>query len=141
MSRMGILCAALAVGTLIGWSGNAVAQRPYSNSSYRPRRPTLSPYLQLFRTDPGQILPSYQNFVQPRIETRDFRQQQERDVQNLQSGLNQVQHAGQLQHTSGTIQSGIGSTFQTHSQYFRSHSSNFRTHRTQAPGGAARRGR
>jgi membrane-anchored protein YejM (alkaline phosphatase superfamily) len=141
MTRMGMLCAALAVGTLIGWPGDAVAQRPNSNSSYRPSRPTLSPYLQLFRRDPGQILPSYQNFVQPQFEARDFRRQQERNVQNLQRGLNQVQQTGQLEHTSGTIQSGIGSTFQTHSQYFRSHSSNFRTHRTQAPGGAARRGR
>ena len=130
------------LGTLVGGAGVAVAQRPYSNASaYRPTRPTLSPYLQLFRTDPGQILPSYQNFVQPRVEAREFRRQQQGNVQNLQQGLQRVQQQSQqLPSTSGTIQSGIGSGFQTSRQYFGGHQSFFGTHRTQAPAGAALRG-
>jgi hypothetical protein len=134
MSRTKLLYVVLAVGTLVGGTSVAEAQRPYSNSSsYQPTRPTLSPYLQLFRTDPGQILPSYQNFVQPRVQAREFRRQQDGNVQNLR----QVQQAGQLENTGGTIQSGIGSGFQTSRQYFRGHSSYFGTHRTQAAGRAS----
>ena len=138
MSRTKLFYVVLAVGALIGGPSVAEAQRPYSNSSsYQPTRPTMSPYLQLFRTDPGQILPSYQNFVQPRVQAREFRRQQEGNVQNLRQGLRQVQHSGQLENTSGTIQSGIGSGFQTSRQYFRGHSSFFGTHRTQVAGGAS----
>jgi hypothetical protein len=139
MSRIGFVYAVLAIAALIGGPGAAEAQRPSSNSSssrpqrrsssYRPGRPTLSPYLQLFRSDPGQILPSYQTFVQPRVEARKLRRLQDRNVQNLQQGLRQVQQSQQFQNTSGTIQSGIGSGFQTHSQHFRIHSQFFRTHR------------
>ena len=142
MSRIGLVYTVLAVGTLIGGPGAAEAQRPSSNSSsyrpqrpssssssYRPGRPTLSPYLQLFRSDPGQILPSYQTFVQPRVEARKLRRMQDRNVQNLQQGLRQVQQSQQFQGTSGTIPSGIGSGFQTHNQHFRGHSQFFRTHR------------
>jgi hypothetical protein len=138
MSRTDLLFAVLAVGTFVGGTSAAEAQRPHSNSSaYRPRRPTLSPYLQLFRTDPGQILPSYQNFVQPRVEAREFRRAQKGNVQNLRHGLQQVQQSQQLQNTSGTIQSGIGSGFHTSRQYFGGHSPFFGTHRTQASAGAA----
>ena len=141
MSRTVFCCAALTLATWVGGAGVVVAQRPYSNASaYRPTRPTLSPYLQLFRTDPGQILPSYQNFVQPRVEARQFRRMQEGNVQNLQQGLQQVEQSQQFPSTSGTIQSGIGSGFQTNRQYFGGHRAYFGTHRTQGGGGAAIRG-
>jgi hypothetical protein len=130
MSRTNLLYAVLAVGTLIGGPSAAEAQRSYSNSSsYRPKRATLSPYLQLFRSDPGQILPSYQTFVQPRVEARKRRRVQDRNVQDLRQGLQQVQQAQQFQHTSGSIQSGIGSGFRTSSQHFRTHSQFFGTRR------------
>ena len=139
MSRIGFVYAVLAIAALIGGPGAAEAQRPSSNSSsyrpqrrsssYQPGRPTLSPYLQLFRSDPGQILPSYQTFVQPRVEARKRRRVQDRNVQDLRQGLQQVQQVQQFQHTSGSIQSGIGSGFRTHSQHFRSHSQFFGSRR------------
>jgi hypothetical protein len=65
--------------------------RPVTRLVYAPRKPyqgltqesTLSPYLNLFRDDDAQALPSYHMFVRPRIEQRQINAQQQREVERI----------------------------------------------------------
>ena len=137
MSRIRLLSALFLASAILGVDRPAGAQiarpaRPYSSRSYsyRPARSTLSPYLQLSRRDGGQILPSFQTFVQPQIQAQQFRRQQESNTQVLQQGLQQVQEAQQSQQqTGGSIATGIGSGFRNSQQYYRTSVPFFQTHR------------
>ena len=135
MSRIRLLSALFFVSTTLGMDEPVGAQiigpsRPYSSRSYsyQPARSTFSPYLQLSRRESGQILPSYQTFVQPRIQAQQFRRQQQSNTQALQQGLQQVQQA--QQQPGGSIATGIGSGFRnSHQQYYRNSVPYFLTHR------------
>lgn len=135
MSRIRVLSALFLVSAILGVDRPAGAQiarpaRPYSSRSYsyQPARSTLSPYLQLSRRDGGQILPSFQTFVQPQIQAQQFRRQQESNTQVLQQDLQQVQQA-QQQQPGGSIATGIGSGFRNSQQYYRTSVPFFLTHR------------
>ena len=49
-------------------------QRRRTSNRYEPRTPTVSPYLNLLRTDPGGV-PNYYSLVRPRVEAFDRYQQ------------------------------------------------------------------
>src|SRR5437762_2134344 len=68
------------VGSLALMAGSASAQSPYSD------RPTVSPYLNLLRTDQfGTILPpNYQTLVRPQLDQQQQIQQQQGQINNLQ---------------------------------------------------------
>lgn len=137
-----VTCAALlivATGAIAGWSSPATAQiagprqrrssygyRPFT---YQPARPAFSPYLQLSRREQGQILPSYQTFVQPRVQARQFQRQQTANVQQLQRSLHQVQQSqGQIQEL-GNIPTGVGAGFRNGGAFYRTSGQFFQTHR------------
>jgi hypothetical protein len=89
--------------------------------SYQPSRPTFSPYLNLLRRDIGQILPSYQAFVVPRIRELEFRDQQQSNVQQLERGLREVREVQ-------SIATGVSGSFGNEARFFRTSPSRFRTH-------------
>jgi len=91
--------------------------------SFQPSRPTFSPYLDLFRTNPGQILPSYQTYVVPQIEARRFKQQQESHIRRLDTGLRQVEQVK-------VVPTGVASEFRNSNRFFRTAPTYFRTRQT-----------
>ena len=143
MFRICLIPALLIVSVVLGMPRPVQAQlrsstRPYAGRSYsarsgtyQPARQTFSPYLQLSRQDRGQLLPSYQNFVQPLVQERQFRDQQVTRTQFLQQGLQQIEQTQrQLQdQRQGGIPTGIGSGFRNNEQYYRNSVPFFRTHR------------
>lgn len=87
--------------------------------SYRPRRPTVSPYLDLLR-EPTGVLPNYYELVRPKLQIQEtFRQQQAR-ITGLQQRLRRVQS------TVDEI-TGISGKFRTSTPYFRNSAAFFGT--------------
>jgi len=120
-----LLSIALAV---LGWSGPAHAQR-----RYRPRRPKISPYLDLLRVPTGP-LPNYYQFVRPKLDTQGAFRRQQTSIAELQQRLRQVQRTGQAE-------TGVSSSFRTSTSYFRNSAAFYGTRRTAtAPAGRGRRG-
>lgn len=97
---------------------HVVAQPP---ARYQPSKPIFSPYLNLLRRDPGQILPSYQAYVLPRIQSRQFRQQQVTEVRRLDNGLRQVRQGE-------SIPTGVSGQFGNKQRFFGTSPAYFRTH-------------
>lgn len=62
-----------------------------SFNDYLYNRPTVSPYLNLLRTDTGAIFPNYHTLVRPRLEERRALAEQSARIQNMSRRLNQVQ--------------------------------------------------
>ena len=111
------------------WSGPAHAQR-----RYRPRRPTISPYLDLLR-EPTGPLPNYYQFVRPKLDTQGAFRRQQSSIAALQQRLRQVQGTAQAE-------TGVSSSFRTSTPYFRNSAAFYGTRRTAASlGGRGRRGR
>lgn len=62
----------------------------YQQRRYQPSRPTVSPYLNLFRFN-DSVIPNYQSLVQPEQEALRFRQEQTRFDKQQQQQLGQLQ--------------------------------------------------
>lgn len=99
-----LLCSASASGQYPGGIG-----RPYPGR-YQPARPTVSPYLNLFRTQRGPI-PNYNLYVRPMLQQQSINAQQGAAVQQLEQGLRQTQ-------TTVSGPTGIGSGYRNFSHYY-----------------------
>ena len=84
---------------------------------YQPSRPTVSPYLNLFRNNNGP-LPNYYSLVRPQLQQIDNQRrqqaintQQQTQIQNLNRGLLQIS-SPQIAPTGG------GSTFRNYSHFY-----------------------
>ena len=62
---------------------------------YQPSRPTVSPYLNLFRFN-NSVIPNYQSLVRPEQEAQRFRQQQLQYDRRQTQQLNQLQSSVQV---------------------------------------------
>jgi hypothetical protein len=69
----------------------------YQQKRYEPNRPTVSPYLNLFRFN-DSVIPNYQSLVRPEQQAQRFRQQQiqidnrrQQELQQLQSSVRVLQ--------------------------------------------------
>ena len=69
----------------------------YQQRRYEPSRPTVSPYLNLFRFN-NSVIPNYQSLVRPEQQAQRFRQQQlqldrqqQQELQRLQSNVRVLQ--------------------------------------------------
>lgn len=111
----------LAAGIWLGCASDAAAQV----ARYQPRRPTVSPYLNLSATNFG-VLPNYFALVRPQIQQQQFnlqeqalRQTQQREIVRLQ---NQVQRGSTPAGATGTgswfMAPGQRVRFQDTSQFF-----------------------
>ena len=112
------------VAVLAGRS--AEAQRGHQ---YRQQTPTLSPYLNLYRTDSGAV-DNYNNFVRPEIDLRDtLRNQQDaiqrQDVTQQQQGtaLQRYQRnaRGRQGRAFGVGPTGSAATFMNYMHYYPVH--------------------
>lgn len=75
------------------------AEAQYRQRRYQPSRPTVSPYLNLFRIN-NNVIPNYQSLVRPEQEALRFRQEQlqldqqrQRELSQLQSNVNRLEQA------------------------------------------------
>jgi hypothetical protein len=116
-------------GTTLSLAATAIAQE----LRYEPSRPTVSPYLNLFRNDfDNRGLPNYYLYVRPLQRQAQVNQQQQAIIQQQQQMINQLQGGiedierraaeGQLVaptgHASWFQQPGTRSTFLNTSRYY-----------------------
>ena len=93
-SKLSPWVAGIAVGA---WFGIAAACNAQQVRRYEPSRPTVSPYLNLFRNQTG-VIPNYQSLVRPLLQQNVINQQQRQinaqggaAIGQLQSGLTELQ--------------------------------------------------
>jgi hypothetical protein len=83
-----------AAAALACFAGEAAAQSPRGitpyGGRYAPSRPTVSPYINLFRNQRGPI-PNYHLYVRPILQQESINAQYGAAVQQLEQGLRQTQ--------------------------------------------------
>jgi hypothetical protein len=92
---------------------------------YQPSRPTVSPYLNLFRENNG-VIPNYQSLVRPMLQQQAINQyqgqllqQQNRRISQLQTGQSQLEQAASPTGKGGAFnRMGSSSTFQNTSRFY-----------------------
>jgi hypothetical protein len=119
-NRSSIPCAGvLAVaGALLAWEASgqhANAQAPYRRYT-SPSGPTITPYLEYFRTDTGAVGDPYNAFIAPhrQLNSRlsELSQRQQADFDSNQQQISQLRR-------SVAAPTGIGGTFMNFSHYYR----------------------
>ena len=117
MSRIVIATTLLAGWIVLCSARPAQAQYGYRRG-YQPRTPTLSPYLDYFRLDPGPVDP-YFSYVAPQRQLQRtlagqsaLIRRQESSIRSLQSRITQFQRGGPVAPT------GLGSAFGNYSGYY-----------------------
>jgi hypothetical protein len=80
---------AVLVGVLTLCSAGA-AHAQYQSRRFEPSRPTVSPYLNLFRFN-NSVIPNYQSLVRPEQQAQRFKQQQQQLDRQQQEALRQLQ--------------------------------------------------
>ena len=96
----------------------ASAQQPRrSYTPYRPSTPTISPYLDLFRRNTGD-LPNYHTFVRPKLQTRAAFQQQAGQFRSLQRQLGGLQRQFSSLENPHVSPTGIGGGFMNFSHFY-----------------------
>ena len=125
MKRMQVILAVMLSCAVFWCQGAAVAQH---GRTYSPSRPTLSPYLNLFRRDAGAV-DNYNSFVRPEIEMQNTLQEQETAVTQQSGRLRLLdRQVERLEGTSSARSTGAGSRFMNYSHYFQSgRASSFRS--------------
>jgi len=114
-------------------STEANAQSPYRNRITSPdwvTRPTLSPWLELYRRDGIPDVPNYHQFVRPRQQMQRYLLERDRQMQRQQLKLQQLERQQTtMQRTQSEMlapqppqnfgsQTGIGASYMTHGGYF-----------------------
>jgi hypothetical protein len=84
--------AMLAGGLLALGAGSSYGQ---VQRRYQPSRPTVSPYLNLFRFN-NSVIPNYQSLVRPEQEALRFRQEQQQYDRQQTQQLNQLKSSVQV---------------------------------------------
>ena len=90
----------------------------YATTSYLLDRPTVSPYLNLLRTESEFALPNYHTLVRPEVEHRQASAQQALALRQLQSRVTHMQ--GQLsgQRDNSQFSTGHPTRFMTYLHYY-----------------------
>jgi hypothetical protein len=113
MRRIHLLTLSLAAAVGLLLCNYAHAQqgnpRPYAGR-YQPSRPTVSPYMNLFRRDRGP-LPNYHLYVRPILQQESINAQTGAAVQQLESSIRQTQ-------TTPSSPTGISSGYRNFSHYY-----------------------
>jgi len=112
MKPIQVVAAFLMGSAVVGSVRVANAQPPYLN------RPTFSPYLQLFRSDPGP-LGQYHSWVRPRQQLQRTLSRQSAAIRSQQRSVQSLQgEVSRFGTTGPTRATGAGSTFMNYSHYF-----------------------
>lgn len=114
MNRLQIPLAFLIVCILVFSVQTVHAQRPY-----RPTRPTLSPYFDLYRRNPGPLGPYHSDF-RPRQEFRRAVQQQNAGLQRQNTNIRSLDRRMSLfERPPATVRpTGTGSVFMNYLHYY-----------------------
>jgi hypothetical protein len=116
------LAAALLAGiAILSAAEPAWAQNPRRSrySPYRPSSPTLSPYLDLLRSDVGP-LPNYHMYYRPRVQVRRTLEEQDLALRRQAAGMRTLgTQVGQLQGAAAIRPTGTAGTFMNYSHYYR----------------------
>ncbi len=114
MKRLQLGLAVLVACVVLSSARAAHAQRGYTPY----RRPTLSPWLNLYRRDSGP-LDSYHMFVRPEIRLRETLQRQQANIRRQGAGLNSLGQQMTRYEREGPVRpTGTGSTFMNYSHFF-----------------------
>jgi hypothetical protein len=111
----------LVLALLAGWFflhgvQSAHAQRQYYAPSLN--RPTLTPYLQYFRADPG-VLGPYFSHVRPRLQLQRVLGRQAAEIQQQQAATRAIGNRLTYFEQSGSVRpTGTGSVFMSYSHYY-----------------------
>ena len=84
---------------------------------YEPARPTLSPYLNLFRANAGPI-PNYYTFVRPQLEQNVVNQTQQAAIARQGASLQQLSQGVRQSTDAGLAPTGTGSRFMNLSHFY-----------------------
>jgi len=130
------LLAALGLVIVLGLFTQADAQNPYGNPYSSPNwltRPTISPWLELYRRDGIPDIPNYHQFVRPRQEMQRYLLERDRQLQRQQLQLRQIERQqAAIQQTQAEMvapqraqnyqaPTGTGSSYMTHRSFFGTH--------------------
>lgn len=112
MKSVPVVVAFLVAGVFLYSASPAGAQR------YRPSSPTLSPWLDLSRTDTG-ILDSYHDFVRPRQRLRSTLDRHSFGLQQHSANFRALgRQMNVWERASGVRPTGAASTFMNYSHYY-----------------------
>ncbi len=116
--RTRLLIAAFVAGWVMMAADTAFAQGSRSNRGANARsriqRPTVSPYLNLYRQD-SQGIPTYQTLVRPQVQQQRVNQVQQTEITQLRSDLANERAAA----TQPLPQTGHVSYFRHYSHFYR----------------------
>ena len=92
--------------------------KPFSARTYE--RPTISPYLNLYREDVGNAAPNYYAFVRPQIQQQRFAQNQQNALRNMTRQLQAAStHASSMySRNAGIPSTGHSTRFMNHGGYY-----------------------
>ena len=110
-----LLLALIGAWCVLVSSRSVVAQNQVPR--YRPSRPTVSPYMNLFREDRGP-LSNYHTYVRPMLEQQSVNYRQQSATQQLQQHVQALQQQGQQYGPAEVSPTGIGATFMNRLHYY-----------------------
>jgi hypothetical protein len=91
----------------------------FGQQRYRsPYGPTMSPYLEYLRAQPG-VVPNYYQFIRPQRELRQTLNQYDRTLTQEQRQIQKLEGELQQIKESPAAATGTGATFQNYSHYYR----------------------
>ena len=107
------------VVVLLAACGALLIARPAeAQGTYRPSRPTISPWLNLYNRNPGP-LGNYFTYVRPQMETREALQQQDTRIRQQGAGIQTLgQQVTSLEQQGPTAPTGTGAGFMNYSHYY-----------------------
>lgn len=112
--RRSVLVWAVLMGVTLLLSRPALAQAPGGGYT----KPIFSPYLDLFRTDPGP-LPNYYQFVRPKQQLLKTLQNQNTQLERQRASLGALrQQVSTMERQSEARPTGIGGGFMNYSHYY-----------------------
>lgn len=121
---MGPVKVKAALLTIVLAQGAAVMPATAQYPTYRPARPTFSPYLQLFQVNPG-YLPNYHTYVRPNIYqdavNRQLSESISRNQQSIDRQREALQNFSETQlsvQPAGSRGTGVHGRFRNYSHYY-----------------------
>jgi hypothetical protein len=114
MSLATFVRSAIAVGVVLLATGLALAQGP---ARYEPARPTVSPYLNLFRRDLGRV-PNYYTLVRPQLQQQAINERTQATLQRQRTQLQGVRQQLLNVERSTMRPTGSGGGFMNYSHYY-----------------------
>ena len=111
--RWSLFLCPILVAVAMCFPRHAAAQRPVP-----PPKPTFSPYLDLFRNDPGP-LPNYNQFVRPKQELFRTLREQHSQLERQRASLGSLQErVTTMERQSQAGATGIGAGFMNYSHFY-----------------------